>query len=129
MRRALLVLAPSLVVLATVGAALFFVAERRVIGGWEYSTLDAIGRMRFCPDHKTAWSFVEGSAESIEPQEAVYGTWQIRGMYPVCDMDYTAVFKDSDMKPPPSHGKLPLADFLVPRPKTGDRPYMVRIHD
>jgi hypothetical protein len=118
----------AIAALICVFTVLFWVAESRVIGTWEYTTLDAIGRMRFYADHKTAWWFVERSSESIEPHDAVYGTWHIRGIDLVCDMDYTTVFKDSHTVAPPAHGKLPLADFLFPRPKTGDRPYMVRIH-
>jgi hypothetical protein len=118
----------AIAALICVFAVLLWAAESRVVGTWEYTTLDAIGRMRFYPDHKTAWWFVDSSSESIEPHDAVYGTWHIRGVYLVCAMDYTPVFKDSDMRPPPSHGKLPLGDFLFPRPNTGDRPYMVRIH-
>ena len=118
---------PIVAAVICIFATLFWIAESRVIGTWEYSGLDAIGRMRFYPDHKTAWWFVETGTESTEPKDAVYGSWHIRGLYLVCDMDYSAIFKDSDMTPPPAHQRLPLADFLFPRPKTSDRPYMVRI--
>ena len=113
--------------LVCIFAILLWTSESRVIGTWEYSTLDAIGRMRFYADHKTAWWFVETGTESIEPKDAVYGTWYIRGLHLVCDMDYAPMFKESVLTPPPAHNELPLVDFLFPRPKTSDRPYMIRI--
>src|ERR1700730_7978412 len=124
MRRALLAVGIIIVTLACLAVILLSVAEKRVIGTWEYTTADATGRMRFYPDHKTAWWFVESSDESIEPKDAVYGTWHIRGIYLVCDMDYGESFKDSAFPPPPAHNKLPLTDFLSPRPKAQYRPYM-----
>jgi hypothetical protein len=128
LRTATRIAAIAIAVLICVFAVLFWVAESRVIGTWEYSTLDAIGRMRFYPDHKMAWWFVETPEESIEPKDAVYGKWSIRGAYLVCDLDYGPHFKDSGLTPPPAHQSLPLADFLFPRPKTSDRPYLIRIH-
>jgi hypothetical protein len=126
MRRALPAIAITILALAVLAAILLSIAEKRVIGTWEYSGLDATRRIRFTADHKVSdWWPEMGDTE----QTGVHGTWRIAGWNVVLSMDYKSAFKDSAITPPPAEGKMPLGDFLADAKKTHDRPYFVRIHD
>jgi hypothetical protein len=103
--------------------------EARLIGTWEYTTVDAVGRLRFDGDHKVALWFVESPTDGVEPKDALWGTWRIEGDQVLLDMDYESRFKD--LGPPylERKGKTPLAQFDRSAQKTTDRPYFVLIRE
>ena len=123
------ILTSALVALSLTACHRLSANERRLIGTWEYTTVDAIGRLRFYADHKVALWFVDSAEEGIEPRDAFNGTWRVDGDQVALNIDYKSAFKDSPLKPPESEGKMPLSQFDRAAQKTHDRPYFVLIHD
>jgi hypothetical protein len=126
MRRALPAIGLTILAVAGLAAILLSIAEKRVIGTWEYNGLDATRRIKFTSDHRvTDWWPDMGETE----ETGVHGTWRITGLDVALNMDYKSVFKNSAITPPPAEGKMPLGDFRPDAHKTQDRPYFVRVHD
>ena len=55
--------------------------EKKVIGVWTWTTIDAVGRMRIRPSHRFDMWFVESKSDEDHPasRHVTHGSWRIEG--------------------------------------------------
>jgi hypothetical protein len=55
--------------------------EKRIVGVWEWTTIDAVGRMKIHPDHRYEMWFVETKRDEDHPnpEYVMHGQWRIEG--------------------------------------------------
>ncbi|HKP02457.1 MAG TPA: hypothetical protein VJU77_03760 [Chthoniobacterales bacterium] len=80
--------------------------EKRIIGVWEWTTVDAVGRMRIRPNHRFDEWFLESERDEDHPdsRSVTHGRWSIEGaefVY-VHDPHYPFALE---------HPHIPLSDF------------------
>lgn len=91
-------------------------SDKDVVGTWEWSSMDATGRMKFDSDHRVVQWWVETSDGDAVPATASVGTWRIEGP----DVAYVLHNQHLDAPQPEKESKIPLTDFSrrwwFPRP-------------
>jgi hypothetical protein len=101
-------------------------AERRIIGIWEFTGLDATGRVVFRSDHKIVDLFRDGDGPEAKWVPTSWGTWRLDGNEIVTDEemlvgDYSASERRI--------GRIMIGKFEKDRLKRSDgRPDFYRVH-
>src|SRR3954464_10815824 len=66
--------------------------DTKLVGTWQYTTMDAVGRMTFTADHKVVGSFPKDATVDARLPDAQFvvvtaGTWRLEGQELVTEMD------------------------------------------
>ena len=56
-------------------------SEKKLVGVWTWTTIDAVGRMRIRPNHRFDMWFIESKHDEDHPDRryAMHGRWRIEG--------------------------------------------------
>ena len=75
--------------------------EKRVVGLWTWTTIDAVGRMRIHSDHRFDMWFIESKSDEDhpDPRYVAHGQWRIE--------DQQFIYTDD---PEPLRGGIPAAE-------------------
>ncbi|HYJ04493.1 MAG TPA: hypothetical protein VEX43_05125 [Chthoniobacterales bacterium] len=83
--------------------------EKKVIGVWTWTSIDAVGRMKIRPDHRLDMWFIESKRDEDHPdaRSVIRGRWKIEGT----EFRYVYDPGQGSLSGQEQHG--PLADFGV----------------
>lgn len=84
-------------------------SEKKVIGVWTWTSIDAVGRMKIRPDHRLVMWFIESKRDEDRPdaRSVIHGRWRVEGT------EFTYVYDagQGSLSGQEHHG--PLSDFGV----------------
>ncbi len=82
--------------------------EKKVIGVWTWTTIDAVGRMRMRPNHRFEMWFIESKRDEEHPdsRNIIHGRWTVEGteFKYICDPGQLGQVQ-------PEQQRIPISDF------------------
>jgi hypothetical protein len=84
-------------------------AEEKVVGTWEWTTIDAVGRMTVHPNHRFDLWFIDSKEDEDhpDPQYVTHGRWTVDGT------EFTSTFDPGQLGGQLSaeQHRIPVSDF------------------
>lgn len=111
---------------AAIGCQRTSPTEEKVIGTWEFTGLDATGRVVFRRDHKVIDLFLEGDGPNARWIPTSWGKWRLEGNEIVTDQEMLV----GDYSPSERQlGRVPIREFEQDKLVRGDgRADFLRVH-